>query len=199
MKKKLVLVVAVLLIAVSACAIFAGCVPNRPDKFIGTWLTSDKKGIVTGDMEIGMSGGKFIMKKDDKNQTIFEDKDSEFNVYTCVNGEWTAKSMTKEEAKKDQTYVTITSSLDKDNEQLKNIAEQLQKDFEANFTKTDDGWWKSNSALAAIGNLQAKVDGNALLFKIEVLGGVIGAQPETKLVLNYKISIPSEAKAALNK
>jgi len=43
MKKKLVLIVAVVLIAITACACLAGCVPNRPDRYMGTWLTANIK------------------------------------------------------------------------------------------------------------------------------------------------------------
>lgn len=187
MKKKLVLVVAVVLVAITACACLAGCIPNRPDRFIGTWLASDKKGVRVGDnIEFAIYGGKMIAKFGEENQTIFEEKGDKFNVYTCVAGAWTAASMTKEEAEKNESYKEMQSYL-KDNEDVKMMADYLQKEFEQNFTKDDKGWWNFN----LLNVCSAKVEKGEMSMKLA------GAQLPFVLTLNKKITIPSEAKAAL--
>lgn len=187
MKKKLVLVVAVVLLAITACACLAGCVPNRPDKYVGNWLISEKKGIEIGDTTFGISGGKMISKLNDENQTIFEVKGTEFNVYTCVAGNWTAVSMPKEEAEKNETYKSINKAME--NESVQKVVKHIQDSFEKSFTKEDEGWW--NLKIAGINTCGAKVEGNKMLMSLA------GVELPIKLVLNYKISIPSAAKAAL--
>lgn len=187
MKKKLVLVVAIALIAITACACLVGCVPNRPDKFIATWLTSDKKGVQIGENVVfGIYGDKMIAKADDNNQTIFEAKGDKFNVYTCTAGTWNAVSMTKEEAEKNDSYKEMQSYL-KDNEDVQKVAESLKKDFEENFEKDKDGWYN----MKTLNLVSAKVDGGKMAMKLA------GVELPFKLTLNQKITIPSEAKAAL--
>lgn len=187
MKKKLVLVVAVVLIAITACACLAGCVPNRPDKFVGNWIISEKKGVEMGNTLFGIAGGKMISKLNDENQTIFEDKGTEFNVYTCVDGNWKAVSMTKEEAEKNDTYKDIKKAME--NEDVQKVIKNIQDSFEKNFTKEDEGWW--NLKIAGANICGAKVDGNKMLMSL------VGKELPIKLVLNLRISIPSGAKAAL--
>ena len=187
MKKKLVLVVAVVLIAITACACLAGCVPNRPDKFVGNWVISDKKGIESGDTTFGISGGKLIMKLNDDNQTIFEEKGTEFNVYTCTAGTWNAVSMSKEEAEKNDNYKKIKEALE--NEKVQEVIGYLEESFEDNFEKDKEGWWNMKKLNLA----SAKVEGGKMSMKL------LGVELPFKLILNYRISILSEAKKALNK
>lgn len=187
MKKKLVLVVAVVLIAITACACLAGCVPNRPDKFVGNWVISDKKGIESGDTTFGISGNKMITKLNDENQTIYEDKGTEFNVYTCVAGNWTAVSLSKAEAEKQADYKSIKAAME--DEKVQEVIEYIQKKFEENFEKDKDGWWN----MTPINLASAKVENGKMSMKLATI------ELPFKLILNYRISIPSEAKKALNK
>lgn len=187
MKKKIILAVSIMLVAITACAMLVGCVPDRPDKFLLAWIDSDHMATKVGGSETGIDGNKMIEKLDDNNQIIYEKKSDKVNVYICVAGTWTAKSMTIEEAEKDENYVDITVNVDKDKakEQYKKYTEA----FEENFEKDDEGWWKSKNALAAV-LVQMKVDGNELILRT-------GKLETMRLVLNYKISIPQEAKDAL--
>ncbi len=202
MKKKLVLVVAVILIAVTACAMLVGCVPNRPDRFVGTWLKSEHKGVVVeipwiGKMveaEVGIDGGKMSLKITDTINFIIEEKSSKVNVYTGVydglitkQWVWTASTVEKTEADKNNNKQTIDSILN-DNEDVKQLVADLQEAFSENFTEKD-GWWTANADTKDV--VGYKVDGNELLTRV---GEV---QSPLKLILNYKITIPAEAKDAL--
>lgn len=189
MKKKLVLVVAVVLIAITACACLVGCVPNRPDKFAGAWLTSKHKALVIAGMEFGIDGSKLQAKISDNLLVIFEEKGDNLNMYVKTGDAWTAKGITVEEAKEDENgkyYEKIKESLNSD--EAKQTAETLQEKF-TELYEEKDGWWSlKNDPTGLTGAM--KVDGNDLKVKV-------GKIETTTMILNYKISIPSEAKAAL--
>lgn len=183
MKKKLVLVVAIVLVAITACACLAGCVPSRPDKFVESWAKSGNKAMVVMGQEIGINGNKIIVKTNDENMIIYEEKSDSLNVYTCALGKWTAVSieMTKEEAKQ---YKELKEGFKSDKV---DGFETVQNDFEKNFEKKD-GKWVGKGLLAAV---SFEINGNELSMS------TIGVELPMKLILNYKISIPAEAKAAL--
>ncbi len=197
MKKKLVLVVAVILIAVTACALLVGCVPNRPDRFVGTWLKSNHKGAVVEISgvrnEVGIDGKKMSLYIENFMNFIIEEKSSKVNIYTGMykpiskEWAWTAVTIEKTEADKDNNKQTIDSIFN-DNADIKKLVEDLQTAFSENFTEKD-GWWTANADTKDV--VGYKVEGNELLTRI---GEV---QSPLKLMLNYKITIPAEAKEAL--
>ena len=189
MKKKLVLVVAVILVAITACACLVWCVPNRPDKFAGAWLTSKHKAAVVGTMEFGIDGSKLQAKISDNLLVIFEEKGSDLNMYVKTGETWTASSITVEKAKDDANgkyYEQIKEMLNSD--EAKETAEKLQEKF-TELYEEKDGWWSLKADPTGLTGAM-KVDGNELKVKI---AGV----EATTMILNYKINIPSEAKAAL--
>ncbi len=189
MKKKLVLVVAVILVAITACACLAGCVPNRPDRFAGAWLTSKHKAFVVGPMEFGIDGSKLQAKISDNLLVIFEEKGSDLNMYVKTGDTWTASSITVENAKNDengQYYEKIKEVMNSD--EAKETAEKLQEKF-TELYEEKDGWWSLKADPTGLTGAM-KVDGNE--FKVKLAG-----VETTTMILNYKINIPSEAKAAL--
>lgn len=189
MKKKLVLIVAVVLIAITACACLAGCVPNRPDKFVGAWITSKHKAIVILGMEYGIDGSKLQAKISDDLLVIFEEKGNDLNMYVKAGDNWSASSITVEDAKKDTNgkyYEKIKESLNSD--EAKESAKKIQENF-TELYEEKDGWWSLKSDPTGLTGAM-KVDGND--FKVKFAG-----VESTTMILNYKISIPAEAKAAL--
>ena len=193
MKKKLVLVVAMILVAITACACLAGCVPNRPDKFLAAFIKSDHKGIVTGEAETGIDGNKIIVKVNDKNQTIYEETKDKLNIYICIAGNWTAESIAIDKVDNDYKELKESMTSEETPEQLKAISEN----FEENFEKDKEGWWKLKSKLADVAGMEFKIEGNEMLTKVKVIG--LEGELSTQYVLNFKISIPKEAKEALKK
>lgn len=194
MKKKLVLVVAVILIAVTACALLVGCVPNRPDKFVATWLKSKNKGAVVEmsipfigkiSVEAGIDGNKMSLKIGEDAQFIFVNKSSKVVMYagakTGNEMKWTSSEIEKDKADSNDNFNQINDILN-DNEDVKALVEKLQNAFEENYTE-NDGWWSANGDVTSY-----KVDGNKLLTKIG------NAESPLKLILNYKISIPKVKK-----
>ena len=152
MKKKLVLVVAMILVAITACACLAGCVPNRPDKFLAAFIKSDHKGIVTGEAETGIDGNKIIVKVNDKNQTIYEETKDKLNIYICIAGNWTAESIAIDKVDNDYKELKESMTSEETPEQLKAISEN----FEENFEKDKEGWWKLKSILRMMRLLRKK-------------------------------------------
>lgn len=189
MKKKLVLVVAVMLVAITACGMLVGCIPDRPDRFILAWLdpNNTKKAIQIGEAEYGISGDKMIMKALDGLQTIYEKKGNEYRVYTCVGGKWSAAVLTVEEAEKEDAFVTIEATFNQ--EKLDEAYKKYTENFEENFKKDDEGWWTWNKD--ALGIVKMKVEKNSIM-TIRTAGLI-----DTKMLLNYKIDIPDGAKEAL--
>lgn len=176
------------MVATIICACLAGCVPSRPDKYILKWAESENRAIKMDKTEIGIDGNKIISKIDDKNQIIYEETKDKVNVYICTNGTWTAKSMTLEEAKQDEGYQDAKDEIKIDDEDKKTFIDEFEKNFEKK-----DGWWTMKGE-NPFGSLQMKVDGKELVVKITAAGATLEMRP---LVLNYKISIPKEAKDAL--
>lgn len=195
MKKKLVLVVAMILVAITACACLAGCVPNRPDKFIGAWLTSEHKGMsyeaLGVETRMGIDGGKMEVKIGDTIHVIFEEKGTEFNMYsyTTLTG-WVAVSISKEEAEKNNYYEQLQDALN--SEEAKEIMEKEMEAFDKNFEKKD-GWWTAKAANELGVVIAYKIEGNTMISKVG------DKESGSKMILNYKISIPKEAKEALKK
>lgn len=194
MKKKLVLVVAIVLIAITACACLVGCVPNRPDKYIGSWISSKHKAAVVdlgilGKTEFGIDGTKLQAKAGDKLLVIFEEKGDKLNMYVKTGDTWTASSITVEDAKKDKNgayYEQIKKALNSDD------AKESYKTMQEKFTELyeeKDGWWSLKADPTGL-TPAMKVDGKELKMKT-ALG------ESTMMILDYKITIPSEAKAAL--
>ncbi|MDE6967775.1 MAG: hypothetical protein K2P12_03870 [Clostridia bacterium] len=186
MKKKLVLVVAVVLIAITACALLVGCVPNRPDKFMATWVKSNNKAMSVGvgdaTLETGIDGNKIIVKTNDENQTIFEEAKGKLNIYVCLAGKWTAETveLTDEKA---EDYKKTKEEFTKTPESMKAIEEEFDKNFEKK-----DGKWVGKGIYSIV---SFTIKGNELTMEVAEM------KIPTKMILNYKISIPSEAKAAL--
>ena len=95
--------------------------------------------------------------------------------------------MSKEEAEKNDNYKKIKEALE--NEKVQEVIGYLEESFEDNFEKDKEGWWNMKKLNLA----SAKVEGGKMSMKL------LGVELPFKLILNYRISIPSEAKKALNK
>lgn len=205
MKKKIILAVAIMLVAVMATAVLSACSPSQPDKFFEAYIKSIHKGQISldGNLETGIDGNKYIIKTNDKNQTIFEKvKDDEagkdangkdifkYNVYTCIAGKWTAATL---DAKKFED--TYTNPFKNDSQEIND--EKIQEEIRAMFhmEKGDtfgkkwqkkDGKWVLKDSSADI-SIQTK--GNNMTVTV--------GKAETVYMLYYKIEIPAEATAAL--
>lgn len=192
MKKKILIAVAVMLVAVTACAMLVGCAPSTPDKFMETFV---KKGGVSIDGESvnGIVGDKFIMKVNEKNQTILEKKGDKVNMYICVLGIWTATTidLSKLEAETDfgNPFEDMENIKDEDIEKMISTTFGLAEGekFKDKYEKKDGKW-------------QLKEGGDALP-KYEIKGSKMmiyaGEKVTATFDLAYKIEIPAEAKEAL--
>lgn len=199
--KKLVLLVSIILVVITACVCLVGCVPNRPDKFVGTWVSSENKAIILADSAVSaIDGNKMLKKIDDNNQTIFEKKSDKIVCYTCIGGNWSASYMTIQEAEKDKDYIKINTDLEdnKTLEKIKQALDKAQENYKENFEKDKDGWWKPKGDLAKLFAIEMKVEGKQLKAKATALGGIVEAgEGLITLELNYKIRIPKGASDAL--
>ena len=50
------LIIAIVLVAATACALLVGCAPKTPVDFMDKWLDSNNKAMVMGDTEISIYG-----------------------------------------------------------------------------------------------------------------------------------------------
>ena len=198
MKKKLVLVIAIVLVAVTACVVLAGCAPKNPSDFLEKWFDSNSKYMNMGNIEIGINGNIAYTK------TKINDKD--YYSYIEIDGDnvisysgvvadnkivWTKKTMTKAQAKE-------MLRLDKDIESINDIIKgQMEfssedfKDFDKNFTKKDGVY---------IANENTDLEGVTIKLSTKEM---IMTFTEGELEVTYtlgigydKITIPKEAKDA---
>lgn len=207
MKKRSILVVMLIVVAVIACACLVACDPKnpdnagnqggtevditRPDEFIKVWNESKSKAIRTqvGPYNVVTAVDENIVMQRVVGQAeiIFETVADKVNyyIYQNYNNEWSAEIMTKEEAEKNDAYVNIKLN-------LSSGAGMNFQDFDKNFKKDSEGWWTyENNGIVK----KMKVDGKELNYKI--ISG--NATQEMAYILDYKIEIPQEAKDALNK
>ncbi|MDE6967950.1 MAG: hypothetical protein K2P12_04750 [Clostridia bacterium] len=198
MKKKLVLVVAVMLIVVAACALLVGCAPKNPADFMDKWLDSNAKYMKMAGVEVGINGNISVSKaKIGDNESISYTEISGDNIitYTGVKvGEtttWTKKTMTKAEAKE---MLGLKEDIKSINDIIKSQIDfdaDDFKDFDKNYTKKDGVY---------VGNKDTEFEGITIKMTSKEMTITMG-EGEEKIEVIYKIgyekiSIPKEAKEA---
>ena len=201
MKKKFVLMIAIVLVAATACALLVGCAPKTPVDFMDKWLDSNNKAMVMGDTEISIYGNVAMAKTkkgDLESVSYTEITDDSINMYSSrvVDGKttWSAFSMTKAEFK--EMYKLETDDVTM-NDVLKSSIEfdkDDYKDFEKNFTKENGVY---------VGNAGTEFEGVSITIAAKEMT-ISMTMGETKVEATYKIGcdkieISQEAKDALVK
>ena len=188
MKKKFVLVIAIVLIAVTTCVLLVGCAPKSPTDFLDKWLSSNSKSMKSGDTVISIYGNVAVSKSKVGNGDTL-------NMYNGRNQNgkmvWSKSSMTMQEVKE-------MFHLEED---LKNISDIFKfqmdlnpdefKDFDKDFTKKDGVF---------VGNEDGKFKGTTIKLSAKEMVVTVG-EGEKAVITTYtigcdKISIPDEAKNA---
>ncbi len=198
MKKKLVLIIAIVLVAVTACVMLVGCAPKNPSDFMEKWLNSNSKSFKLGEMEVSIYGNiSYGVSKIGDNEYISYTEIDGDNVITysgvTVDGKttWTKKTVTKAAMKE-------MLGLDKDFESLNDILMQQTgvsaddlKDFEEKSTKKDGVY---------VGNEDTDWEGITIKLSSKEMviteGEGEGARVYTFTIGAKKITIPQEAKDA---
>lgn len=198
MKKKFVLVIAIVLIAVTACVLLVGCAPKSPTDFLDKWLSSNSKSMKSGDTVISIYGNVAVSKSKVGNEEFVSYTELDGDNLNMYNGRnqngkivWSKSSMTMKEVKE----------MFRLEEDLKNISDifKLQmeispeefKDFDKNFTKKDGVF---------VGNEDGEFKGTTIKLSAKEMVITIG-DGDKAVVTTYtigcdKISIPDEAKNA---
>lgn len=198
MKKKLVLVVAIVLVAVTACVLLVGCAPKNPSDFLDKWFDCNSKYMKAGNIEVGINGNIAYTKTKINDKEIYAymeiDGDNVINYNGAeIDGKivWTKKTMTKAEAKE-------MLKLDTDIENINDIIkEQMEfssedfKDFDKNFTKKDGVY---------VANEGTDLEGVTVKLSSKEMA-VTFTEGETEVTITLgigydKITIPKEAKDA---
>ena len=142
MKTKFVLVIAIVLIAVTACVLLVGCAPKSPTDFLDKWLSSNSKSMKSGDTVISIYGNVAVSKSKVGNEEFVSYTELDGDNLNMYNGRnqngkivWSKSSMTMKEVKE----------MFRLEEDLKNISDifKLQmeispeefKDFDKNLRK----------------------------------------------------------------
>lgn len=185
MKKKFMLAVAMIMTVAVTCLALVGCVPDRPDKFIVAYAKADNIAMTLGEdgAVTAINKGKAIYTKVAGVETYVMIGKDKVETFIGSGENWAYASMTKEEYEKSE-YASIETSFDE--EKVKEAYKEYTEAFEENFEKDDKGWWTAKKGL---GVLKSKVDGKDCLLNV-------GDTTMFKLTMNYKISLPSAAKAA---
>lgn len=198
MKKKFVLVIAIVLIAVTACVLLVGCAPKSPTDFLDKWLSSNSKSMKSGDTVISIYGNVAVSKSKVGNEEFVSYTELDGDNLNMYNGRnhngkmvWAKSSMTMKEVKE----------MFRLEEDIKNISDifKLQmeispeefKDFDKNFTKKDGVF---------VGNEDGEFKGTTIKLSAKEMVVTIG-DGDKAVVTTYtigcdKISIPDEAKNA---
>ena len=198
MKKKFVLVIAIVLIAVTACVLLVGCAPKSPTDFLDKWLSSNSKSMKSGDTVISIYGNVAVSKSKVGNEEFVSYTELDGDNLNMYNGRnqngkivWSKSSMTMKEVKE----------MFRLEEDIKNISDifKLQmeispeefKDFDKNFTKKDGVF---------VGNEDGEFKGTTIKLSAKEMVVTIG-DGDKAVVTTYtigceKISIPDEAKNA---
>lgn len=198
MKKKFVLVIAIVLIAVTACVLLVGCAPKSPTDFLDKWLSSNSKSMKSGDTVISIYGNVAVSKSKVGSEEFVSYTELDGDNLNMYNGRnhngkmvWAKSSMTMKEVKE----------MFRLEEDIKNISDifKLQmeispeefKDFDKNFTKKDGVF---------VGNEDGEFKGTTIKLSAKEMVVTIG-DGDKAVVTTYtigceKISIPDEAKNA---
>lgn len=198
MKKKFVLVIAIVLIAVTTCVLLVGCAPKSPTDFLDKWLSSNSKSMKSGDTVISIYGNVAVSKSKIGNEEFVAYTELDGDTLNMYNGRnqngkmvWSKSSMTMQEVKE-------MFHLEED---LKNISDIFKfqmdlnpdefKDFDKDFTKKDGVF---------VGNEDGKFKGTTIKLSAKEMVVTVG-EGEKAVITTYtigcdKISIPDEAKNA---
>lgn len=186
MKKKIMLAVATMLMAVVACVSLVACAPSHPVDYMAKFVTSKNFAMVQGSAVEAVDGNKVEVKLGALDTIIVFNKDT-VETYIGVGNKWEYAEVPAEGAKE-----TIDQ---KREECLDEIKELLDSDLfdKAKFDKAyekKDGYYQTKSDFNIT---RMKVSGTKLI--VEENNGT-SFNEVGYLDLGYKISIPSEAKKA---
>lgn len=198
MKKKLVLVIAIVLVAVTACVLLVGCAPKNPSDFLEKWFDSNSKYMNMGNVEIGIYGNIAYTKTkiNDKEYYGYMEIDGD-NIISYSGAEvdgkvaWTKKTMTKAQAKEMLHLEADIESINDIIKQQMEFSSEDFKDFDKNFTKKDGVY---------VGNEETDLEGvKVKLSNKEMVLTFTEGETEITCTLGIgydKITIPKEAKDA---
>lgn len=206
MKKKFVLIIAIVLVAATACALLVGCAPKTPADFMEKWVNNSSKAIINDKVTVQINGDIAYAK------VIQDESGEKYQIsYMEVNGDninmyigyktgadakliWQAETLTKE---KYENYfgVEFTDLTTMMKEQYAKVMDQLNKDFADNFTKEKGVY---------VGNKDTDYEGTTIKItaKEMIMTEKIDEEKseEIKFVIGCdEIVIPDEAKEALAK
>lgn len=224
MKKKFVLFVAVVLIAVATCVSLVACTSVTPDDFMTKWLSAEKKTVVTNTIErhdneydgyefipverTYLFDGSLIKITTTKTETDSEGKETKMtkteiyeisgnnvNFYTCYP---TDDGNGEWEAYCEEIEEDYNATISRMFQQLVDYHEAVteldNEMFKKDFVKKE-GWYVAKYPYKAYGYVGIKFEKDALLIKNDI---------DSKIDFNAKyaigcdaISIPAEAKTAL--
>lgn len=204
MKKKVVLFVAIILVAVTACALLVGCAPANPDKFMEKFIESDSKAYYMGkDMCYALDGDIMMETSDEDSASYYELSGDEVICYSGYKDgdkfEWRVSKMNKEEfagevgldkfesmKKCFNVYTRLESAKPEDNDKVEATVD-YKKDFEKK-----DGWLVGKEGTPSAG-MAYKISSKEMLVKMDFESE---AEFDVKAVIGHKLTIPAEAKAA---
>ena len=210
MKRKYVMVIAIVALAITMSIFLAGCGEKvaNPADFMGKWYKSDKKSCYdSSGNEYYYNGNKLLFLYKDKEfgyetQVIYEVLEDSYNIYTGVSEgmedyNWTAESVTFEEYKEaNEEDFDIRKLYTRDccPREIKELIEPITEDILLSLFEEKDGWYKAVTEIFDYVNI--KVNEEELLIK---LNNSVDKEYEYKFVIGSKdILIPEAAKDALD-
>ncbi len=206
MKKKFVLMIAIVLVATTVCALLVGCAPKTPADFMEKWSNSSTKAIINDKLTVQITENAAFSK------IILDDKGEKYQVsYMVMNGEkidvylgykasadakmgWEAETLTKEEFE-EYFNVEFTDFTNMMKAQYAKVIDELNKVFADNFTKEKGVY---------VGNKDTDYEGTTIKItaKEMIMTEKIDEEKseEFKFVIGCdEIVIPDDAKEALAK
>lgn len=206
MKKKFVLMIAIVLVVATACALLVGCAPKTPADFMEKWANNSSKAIINDNLTVQINGDIAYSK------VIQDESGEKYQVsYMEVNGDninfyigyktgadakliWQAETLTKEKYKDyfGAEFTDLTSMI---KEQYAKVMDKISEEFEANFTK-EKGVYVGNKDTDYEG-IAIKLSAKEMVMTKQVSDNKV---EEVKYVIGCDaIVIPDEAKEALAK
>lgn len=187
MRKKILYLLSIVILAVALCVALVGCAPSRPDRFIEKLLSMEKWSI-----EVTNSKGETV-SINARNKNLFWDMGTSAQTYTLIDkeaveiyrykdGVWTYTFVNDAETVKTYRKRLEESASDvylPNGPDLK----EVKKDFLDKYRKTDGKWYEINTNPAYF-----YVKGDKLIYK--------KYDNTISYILGSKISIPKEAKKA---
>lgn len=194
MKKKFVLMIAIVLVAATACALLVGCAPKTPADFMEKWSNSSTKAIINDKLTVQITENAAFSK------IILDDKGEKIDVYLGYKASadakmgWEAGTLTKEEFEEffNVEFTDFTTMM---KDQYAKVIDELNKVFADNFTKEKGVY---------VGNKDTDYEGTTIKItaKEMIMTEKIDEEKseEIKFVIGCdEIVIPDEAKEALAK